>query len=182
VTSALSDRISLQRQGAWPQINLAPQVLINCDTGGSCNGGNPGGAYRYIKQSGITDQTCQAYQATNLACDDLAVCETCSPGANSSTFTPGTCEKVDAPLVYTVSEYGSVKGADAMKAEIFARGPIGCGVDATDGFEAYTGGVYSEAKRFAMINHEISVAGWGVDEDGTEYWIGRNSWVSRRHI
>ncbi|KAG2529842.1 hypothetical protein JM16_001775 [Phytophthora kernoviae] len=174
-TSALSDRISIMRNASWPEIALSPQVLINCHAGGTCNGGNPGLVYEYAHRHGIPDQTCQAYQATNLKCDQFAVCETCWP--SKSSFTPGVCEPIKKFAKYYVTEYGSVSGADRMKAEIYKRGPIGCGVHATEKFEAYVGGIYSEHVMFPLINHEISVAGWGYDEEtDTEYWIGRNSW------
>merc|ERR1712080_411686 len=78
---------------------------------------------------------------------------------------------------YFAEDYGYVSGVTEMKKEIWKRGPIGCGVDATAKFDAYTGGIFEQRKRHPGINHEISVVGWGKDkETGEEYWVGRNSW------
>lgn len=50
-----------------------------------------------------------------------------------------------------------------MKAEIFARGPISCGIDADQKLLDYTGGIFSQAKLVPIIDHEIAVVGWGKE-------------------
>ena len=64
-----------------------------------------------------------------------------------------------------------------MKAEL-QKGPISCGIHVTDNFENNYDGrsIYSEKARFVLLNHEISVIGYGKSSEGEEYWIGRNSW------
>jgi hypothetical protein len=65
---------------------------------------------------------------------------------------------VDQHPTYWVGDYGRISGADKMKTEIYARGPIGCGMDVTSEFEKYTGGIFSQEKLFVLINHEVSVS------------------------
>lgn len=63
-----------------------------------------------------------------------------------------------------------------MKSDLAVHGPISCGIQATPNFDVYMGGIYSEHLENVELNHEISVVGYGVTEEGQEYWIGRNSW------
>lgn len=40
-TSAMSDRIAIMRKNAFPEINISPQVLLDCDQeGDGCHGGD----------------------------------------------------------------------------------------------------------------------------------------------
>ena len=72
------------------------------------------------------------------------------------------CSPIEQHPTYWVGDYGGVRGADKMKAEIYARGPIGCGIDVTSQFEHYTGGIFSQEKFLIMINHEVSVSCYTV--------------------
>ena len=181
-TSALADRLNILNGATFQQFALSPQVIINCKAGGTCDGGDPLGVYKFGNSTGIPDDTCQQYVAkdpSEYSCSEIQQCMTCVPPPPPPGQT-GNCSAVSSASYYTVpkyyvSSYGSVKGIQAMKEQIYQYGPIGCGVDATAQFELYTGGIFSEWILLPEINHEISVVGWGV-ENGTEYWIGRNSW------
>ena len=179
-TSALADRFNILLGDLSPTpVALNAQVMINCRAGGTCNGGDPSGVYEYAYTHGIPDSSCEQYTAMNLdkrTCDPIDVCRECQ-GPPPAEGEPTTCWAVTNFRKYYASDYYSLRGADQMKAEIYKYGPISCGLMVTDDFQAYTGGIYSEKKRFPMINHEISIVGYGMDEaTKEEYWIGRNSW------
>lgn len=167
-TSAISDRFQILLRRKFPSIDISPQSIVNCGNCGSCHGGQPICVFAWMNKHGLPDHTCQEYTASDEKCEPLGNCKVCTK--------EGGCKKVEKFKNYYVGEYGSVNGAERMKAEIYARGPIGCNLYSTPKFHNYTGGVYEEVIPW-RINHAISIAGWGYDkESGKNYWIGRNSW------
>ena len=61
-SSSLGDRIKIARKGAWPEINIAPQVLISCETpDDGCHGGYALNAFKWMSENEITDETCSIY-------------------------------------------------------------------------------------------------------------------------
>ena len=175
--SAVSDRLRLMTKGAWPTQELSPQVILNCAEGNKCNGGHPLDAYALMEKEGIPEEGCMRYTATEEECTDFNICRDCGHDY--------PCHAVQNYTKYYVEEYGSVSGEENMMKEIYARGPITCGIAVPDEVSvlsshhkqllAYTGGIFRDRTGTQELEHAISVAGWG-EEDGVKYWIVRNSW------
>lgn len=194
-TSALSTRLLLKRSktgsaSPFPEIDFAPQLLLDCDKQDqACYGGDYPTALAALKTMGATTETCNRYVAqgwykTGRTCrskasggDGYSDCYTCAPDSG--------CAPVPHQS-YGIDEFGEIKGSgsnpqavDQMKAEIFARGSIMVSIAVTDAFENYTGGVFSDPTGATTPEHAVTLDGWGHDSaSGKDYWVMRNSWGS----
>ena len=175
-TSALSDRIKILRNAAFPDIFISPQVLLSCATeeNDGCEGGDGLLAYKYIYENLITDETGSPYRArghTNgLKCGNTTLAKDC-PHDGNKCFVPREYD------IYEIEEYGHiVNGEEEMIQELFQRGPIVCAMAVTlEFFHNYTGGIYEDTTGYLDLNHDVSVVGYG-EENGQKYWLVRNSW------
>ena len=144
-TQSLADRIKIARNGAGPDVQLSVQHVLNCGNAGSCHGGDPGAVFAWIKKISDATGTGIAYTTNKpyLACSEdskkdykVSICKnvdfTCN-ALNTARTCPTFGEECVGVNKYpnaTVSDYGSIQGVDALKKEIYNRGPIACGVDA----------------------------------------------------
>lgn len=117
--STIADRIKIATKGLRKDKIPSVQVILNCGTAGSCNGGDIHAAFRWVHQAGgIPDVTCQQYQATDKNCSAINTCRNCDPS--------GECYAVEKYPKITISEYGRVVGDEHIQREIMNRGPVAC--------------------------------------------------------
>jgi cathepsin X len=185
--SALADRIKIARGAKGSDINLSIQHLLNCGNAGTCYGGSVDGPYQWIYDistqtgTGISYETSQPYLACSsdskegfcpkidTTCQSINVARTCGGFSSEG----GPCSGLSRYPNATISDYGSISGKDAMMKEIYSRGPITCGIDATKLLNHESGIIKTEGDG---IDHVISVVGWATDSQDGFYWIVRNSW------
>jgi hypothetical protein len=162
---------------------LSVQNIIACAGAGSCEGGWDSGVYAYAAKKGVVEEGCNPYRAKDQTCKASTQCATCWPGE-------GGCAPLRHYRRLMVREHGRLDGAGrtAIKAEVFARGPISCSIDATRLLDEHRGKkAVAEFNPNATTNHLVSIVGWarvpdplggaGDAEDGlVEAWVVRNSW------
>lgn len=148
-------------QAFGKNISLSEQQLVDCAgafNNFGCNGGLPSQAFEYIKYNGGLD-TEEAYPYTGKN----GVCKYSSENVGVRVF-----ESVNITL-----------GAeDDLKYAVGLVRPVSVAFEVVDGFKLYESGVYTSNSCGSDpmdVNHAVLAVGYGV-ENGTPYWLIKNSW------
>ncbi|NXV09143.1 CATH protein, partial [Cettia cetti] len=170
-------------------LSLAEQQLVDCAqafNNHGCSGGLPSQAFEYILYNkGLMGEDSYPYRAkVSSGCSQHSPRGTAGPGtgSNSSSLSPqnGTCkfqpEKAIAFVkdVINITQYDE----DGMVEAVGKHNPVSFAFEVTSNFMHYRKGVYSNPRcehTPDKVNHAVLAVGYG-EEDGTPYWIVKNSW------
>ncbi|RYR70400.1 hypothetical protein Ahy_A03g016893 isoform B [Arachis hypogaea] len=140
-------------------ISLSEQELVDCDTKGvdqGCQGGLMDNAFKFIIQNkGLTTESNYPYTASD-----------------------GTCNtKAESNHAASIKGFEDVPAnSESALLKSVANQPVSVAIDASDfGFQFYSGGVFTGSCG-TSLDHGVTAVGYGVSDDGTKYWLVKNSW------
>ncbi|XP_069029607.1 pro-cathepsin H-like [Embiotoca jacksoni] len=143
-------------------IALSEQQLNDCAkdfNNHGCLGGLPSQAFEYIKYNkGLMTEKDYPYKGQDDTCN----------------FKPELAA-VFVRDVVNITSYDEKAMVDAVS----RLNPVTFSFDAADDFMHYKDGVYSSTRcknTADSVNHAVLAVGYGAEENGTPYWIVKNSW------
>ncbi|KAF7129797.1 hypothetical protein RHSIM_Rhsim10G0081600 [Rhododendron simsii] len=140
-------------------ISLSEQELVDCDTSGSdhgCRGGLMQYAFQFILNNrGLTTDANYPYQAIEGTCNISAL----------------------GDYAAMITGYENVPANDeSALLNAVANQPVSVSIgDGGHGFQFYQSGVFTEGCD-TVLNHALTIVGYGTSDDGIKYWLGKNSW------
>ena len=180
-------------------IKLSEQELVSCDhykdksgADNGCQGGWPDRAFHWtIQQGGLTREANYPYtsgQGQVAQCDtsketgpkinifslqDLGANETCARARRPAR----------RPLHVHTPPCGSARAGPLtgryVAAYVAKYGPVVIGLDATQQWQSYKGGVLTQGCDATKADHAVVIVGYGTDSSAGDYWIIRNSWNTK---
>ncbi|OMO98803.1 hypothetical protein COLO4_13686 [Corchorus olitorius] len=140
-------------------ISLSEQELVDCDTEGEdqgCNGGLMDDAFKFIvNNQGLTTESDYPYKGVD-----------------------GTCNaKKEADHAAKITGFEDVPAnSEAALLKAVASQPVSVAIDAGGfDFQFYSGGIFTGSCG-TQLDHGVTAVGYGVGDDGTKYWLVKNSW------
>ncbi|KAI7727795.1 hypothetical protein M8C21_005933 [Ambrosia artemisiifolia] len=140
-------------------ISLSEQELMDCDKTSEdqgCEGGYMEDGFEFIiKNKGINTEAGYPYQAAD------GTCNTKEESIRAAKI--GGYEKVPA-------------NSEQALLQAVANQPVSVSIDASGlDFQFYSSGVFTGACG-TDLDHGVTAVGYGTTDDGTKYWLVKNSW------
>lgn len=185
---AMSDRwcIAHNQQN---QDRISSEDLLECCgflCGNGCNGGYPGAAWKYFKNTGLVSgdlygQTtfCKPYSLPPCDHHVSGQYQPCS-GDSPTPKCKSECQasygkKYLEDKRRAKSAYSVPSSVAEIQKEIMTYGPVEAAFTVYEDFLSYKSGVYHHVTGSQLGGHAIKILGWGV-QDNTPYWLVANSW------
>lgn len=157
--SAVAATEGITKLSSGKLVSLSEQELVDCDIKGvdqGCEGGLMDDAFKFMLQNkGLTTEVVYPYQGVD-----------------------GTCNaKAEGNHVASIKGYEDVPAnSESALLKAVANQPISVAIDASGSeFQFYSSGVFTGTCG-TELDHGVTAVGYGVSEDGTKYWLVKNSW------
>eukprot|EP00761_Pharyngomonas_kirbyi_P013677 gb/GECH01013706.1/.p1 GENE.gb/GECH01013706.1/~~gb/GECH01013706.1/.p1 ORF type:complete len:500 (+),score=98.39 gb/GECH01013706.1/:1-1500(+) len=174
-TAMFEARIRVRSLGKKTEI-ISPQEIVSCsEYSQGCAGGFPYLISKYGQDFAVVPESCFPYQDSNgdqVSCSKQ-ICDSPKRWITEHRYVGG---------------YYGASIEKLMRAEIKENGPIAVSFEVHSDFHNYKGGIYRYSgsdeileangyRPWEPTNHVVLIVGWGVSpDDGTKYWIVKNSW------